>query len=51
MTASSQGSGGWKRQSEKDRRGGNKQTLLKEHVSIITTSPKGARRETAGIFV
>lgn len=51
MTASSQGSSGWKRQSERDRGGGNKQAFLKEHVSIITTSPKGARGGTGGIFV
>lgn len=51
MTASSRGSGGWKRQSERDRRGGNKQALLKEHASIITTSPGGAWGGPGGILV
>lgn len=51
MTASSRGSDGWKRQSERDGRGGNKQALLKEHVSIITTSPGGGWGGTGGIFV
>lgn len=52
MTASSRGSSGCKRQSERDRRDRNKQAFLKKHVSIITTSPHGrVSSVTGGIFV